>query len=400
MNLSIDILGIVYIVGAVQGFLLAILLFTKYRQSEANIILGWLILLYSLFVIFVFFGGIRDISLNYPHVLLLFDGLPFLFGPLHLMYVGKLTDTRLKFARPHWLHFIPFIVYKLFYLQVFFMSKEELSTIILQVERNIRPLHISIFGMLIAVQGLIYVTVALYIFKEYSNKIKFTFSSLDKINLSWLRYFTVLALIVWIIVFVDNILTIAGINSPPLRVLVPFLTSLFVYATGYIGMFKTEIFLQSDISDNIHEAKNLAVESAQTEIMNKEDKKYQKSGLTEEKADEYLERLKLLMEKDLIYTNPDITLRNLSARLGTSTHNVSEVLNSRLNQNFFDFINRYRIRKVKEDLLDKNKDHLTLLGIAMEAGFNSKSGFNAIFKRYIGQTPSEYRNDILKKKNK
>ena len=102
------------------------------------------------------------------------------------------------------------------------------------------------------------------------------------------------------------------------------------------------------------------------------------------------------MEEDELYTNPDITLKDLSERLDTSTHNISEVINTRLNQNFFDFINRYRVERIKKDLLDKRKDHYTLFAIAIDAGFNSKSGFNAIFKRHTGQTPSEYRNNLQK----
>ena len=126
--------------------------------------------------------------------------------------------------------------------------------------------------------------------------------------------------------------------------------------------------------------------------------KYQKSGLTEEQADEYLEKLKFIMENEQLYTDPDITLRDLSEKTGTSTHNISEVINTRLNQNYFDFINHYRVKRVKEDLIDKSKDHLTLFGIAIESGFNSKSGFNAIFKRYTGKTPSEYRKQVENQK--
>jgi AraC-like DNA-binding protein len=91
------------------------------------------------------------------------------------------------------------------------------------------------------------------------------------------------------------------------------------------------------------------------------------------------------------YADAEITLRDVSEHLGLSPHNISEVINSRMNQNFYDFINRYRIEKVKKDLLDRSKQHLTILGIAFDAGFNSKSGFNSIFKRFTGRTPGEFR---------
>jgi AraC-like DNA-binding protein len=236
---------------------------------------------------------------------------------------------------------------------------------------------------------------AIGVFRRYSEKIQHTFSSLDKINLKWLRFFTYVALFVWSIVFAESVLMLLDKNIKILSPVVPLLTALFVYSIGYIGMYKTEIFVQPNISDNILEAKNLVIELDESKNKtNSNGHKYKKSGLTEEKAEEYLQGLKSLMDKEHLYTNPDITLRELSERIGTSAHNISEVINTRLNQNFFDFINHYRVEKVKKDLVDKTKDHLTLFGIANEAGFNSKSGFNAIFKRYTGQTPSEYRNQI------
>jgi AraC-like DNA-binding protein len=269
-----------------------------------------------------------------------------------------------------------------------------LNNIIMQVEQNNPPLHLLISGVAVAVQGLIYVIVALFVFREYLQKIKLTFSTIEKINLNWLKYFTIMALFVWIIVFGEEISRIISIDTGAISFLVPVLTSIFVYATGYIGMFKTEIFQQYDIYNNIHAIQDMTVafNSSREEIDTTS--KYQKSGLSPEKADEYLNRLKKLMEEDEIYTNADITLKDLSEHLDTSTHNISEVINTRLNQNFFDFINRYRIEKVKKDLLDKSKEHYTLFAIAVDAGFNSKSGFNAIFKRYTGKTPSEFRNTL------
>jgi AraC-like DNA-binding protein len=394
MNLTIDIFSIIFILGALQGIFLSIVLFTRYRKSKANIYLAWLILSYSVFLVQQLLSGIEQLSRNYPHFLMILMGLPFLFGPLHLMYISVLTDSRIKFARLHWLHFVPFILFKIYYLQVFFLSKEELNNIIMQVEQNNPPLHLLISGVAVAVQGLIYVIVALFVFREYLQKIKLTFSTIEKINLNWLKYFTIMALFVWIIVFVEEISRIISIDTGAISFLVPVLTSIFVYATGYIGMFKTEIFQQYDIYNNIHAIQDMTVafNSSREEIDTTS--KYQKSGLSPEKADEYLNRLKKLMEENEIYTNADITLKDLSEHLDTSTHNISEVINTRLNQNFFDFINRYRIEKVKKDLLDKSKEHYTLFAIAVDAGFNSKSGFNAIFKRYTGQTPSEYRNTL------
>ena len=67
-----------------------------------------------------------------------------------------------------------------------------------------------------------------------------------------------------------------------------------------------------------------------------------------------------------------------------------------LNQNFFDYVNHFRVEKVKKDVSNVKKGHLKLLSIAMDAGFNSKSLFNAIFKKHTGMTPSEYREKVAR----
>ncbi len=390
INLSVDLIGLILILGAVQGLFLATLLFTKYRSHPANRYLGFLILAYSVFIINFMVSSIETLQQQYPHWLLIFSGLPFLFGPLHMIYVGILTDTHLKFARFHWYHFLPFIIYKLYYLQVLFLSTEELYAIILKVRQGDPPFHIVLFGMLVALAGIVYMIIALIVFKRYSDKIRNIYSSLGKVNLYWLRFFTYGALFVWSVVLVENTLSTAGIDMGGFFQIVPLLTSVFIYATGYIGMFKSEIFEQPEVQNNLRQAHEI---EARKNIL-KDAKKYEKSGLTEEKAAESLSRLQQLMEQDKPYLNPNLTLNDLSEKLNISNHNLSEILNTQLNQNFFDFVNHYRVNEVRKYLEDKNKDHLTLLSIALDAGFNSKSGFNLIFKKYMHVTPSEYRQRV------
>jgi len=389
-GISVDLIGLLLLLGAIQGIFLAILLFTKYRAFRANIYLGFLILLYSLFIFSFMISNVKILQQQYPHWLMILSGLPFLFGPLHLIYVGELTDTHLRFARFHWYHFLPFILYKLFYLQVFFLSVDELAAVFRQIEQNARPLHIAVSGLILAVIGVGYMIIALAVFKRYSAKIQNIYSSLDKVNLYWLRFFTYTALFVWSVVLLESLLTISGVDTHRYFLVVPLLTSIFVYATGYIGLFKTEIFEQAEVQNNLRQAHE--IESMRS-LLQKE-KKYEKSGLSEEKASETLKKLEQFMSEKKPYLNSNLTLNDLSEKLDISSHNLSEILNTQLNQNFFDFVNQYRIDEVKKNLTDQKMDHLTLLSIAFDAGFNSKSGFNAIFKRYTNLTPSQYRQRV------
>lgn len=389
-SITVNLTGMLLMLGAVQGFFLAALLFTKYRKHPANRYLGFLILAYSVFVLSFMISGIPYLRQNHPHWLMTFSGLPFLFGPLHMIYVAELTDSHIRFSRMHWYHFLPFILYKLYYLQVYFLSKEELYTIFEQIRQNHKPFHIVVSGLLVAVVGIVYVLIALIVFRRYSNKIRNVYAALEKVNLYWLRFFTFAALFVWTIVLIENISTALGFNTEPYFQIVPILTSIFIYATGYIGIYKSEIFEQLETRSNLRQAHEIEEQKLQVPG----EKKYEKSGLTPEKAVESLKKLDDLMEQDRPFLNPNLTLNDLSDKLGISSHNLSEILNTQLHQNFFDFVNKYRVEEVKTKLEDKRNDHLTLLSIALDAGFNSKSGFNLIFKKYLGLTPSEYRQRV------
>nr|WP_271711474.1 helix-turn-helix domain-containing protein [Marinigracilibium pacificum] len=78
--------------------------------------------------------------------------------------------------------------------------------------------------------------------------------------------------------------------------------------------------------------------------------------------------------------------------VGIHSKKLSTILNQKMNTSFYDFINTARVEEVKRKINDSNHSHLTILGIALESGFNSKSSFNAIFKKYTGMTPREFKN--------
>ena len=97
------------------------------------------------------------------------------------------------------------------------------------------------------------------------------------------------------------------------------------------------------------------------------------------------------MQRDKPYLNPDLTIQDLSDTLDISRHHITQVINEQLKKNFYMFVNEFRVEEAKQRMADQHNDHLTMLAIAYDSGFNSKSGFNSIFKRVTGLTPSQYR---------
>lgn len=96
------------------------------------------------------------------------------------------------------------------------------------------------------------------------------------------------------------------------------------------------------------------------------------------------------MLKEKPFLNPNLTLNDLATLIKTPSHNVSKVIREGYQKNFFDFINWYRIEEFKNYVNLPKYQNYTLLGIAFEVGFNSKTAFNRAFKKMTGQTPSEY----------
>ncbi len=108
------------------------------------------------------------------------------------------------------------------------------------------------------------------------------------------------------------------------------------------------------------------------------------------KTDSYYDHLMKLMQEEKLYVDVELTLQNLAERLGISPGYLSRIINEKEHKNFFEFVNAYRIQDVKEKLVNEEYGHYSILGIALESGFKSKSTFNTVFKKLTGQTPSAY----------
>jgi AraC-like DNA-binding protein len=122
--------------------------------------------------------------------------------------------------------------------------------------------------------------------------------------------------------------------------------------------------------------------------------KYKRSGLSDELADEIGKKLKDFMASEKPYLDNDLTMQKLADRMNVSNHNLSEVINSKLNLSYYEFINNYRVEEFKNRIADPESERYNLISIAFDSGFQSKGTFNSIFKKFTGMTPSEYKGKI------
>ncbi|WP_233206892.1 MULTISPECIES: AraC family transcriptional regulator [Flavobacterium] len=122
--------------------------------------------------------------------------------------------------------------------------------------------------------------------------------------------------------------------------------------------------------------------------------KYKNSNLNDETINKYKTALINAMQIDKIYLDGKLSIQDVSDKLNIPRQYISEVLNEHMNNNFQDFINEYRVEEFVNRLKNDQNNNLTLLGIATDVGFNSKSSFNATFKKFKGLTPTQFKKNL------
>ena len=388
--MSFDFITIILLLAAAQGFFLVLIIFQKHGKLYANRFLGFLIFIYSLVLLNLFFSDIGYYK-EYPFFTLIPMCVPFLLGPFHYLYVKYLTQNRRKISIRDTLHFIPFFVTALYFMITYY-EQDQARELVTYSRPEDYPIVFIVFNWLLIIQTLTYVGLSLFIIRKYSRYFRDTFSSMEQVRLDWIRNITYLVALGLIVFVVENLFLQLGINLSNYFTFSSIVFAIYVYTLGYSGFLKSEIFEQPETARSIEQIPTMSYHYSMEELT--DGGKYKKSGLSKESAEEYLERLKSFMAEKKPYIDSNLSLHQLAEMLDVTPHNLSEVINTGLNQNFFDFVNQYRVENVKKDVVDEQKGHLKLLSIALDAGFNSKSSFNAIFKKHTGMTPSEYREKV------
>lgn len=364
----------IFLLASIQGVLLSVMLFLRKENHSANIFLSLGIFAISseLFTAVYYAKGWY---LNYPWFMGFTYSVAFLYGPIFYLY-AKLLTKKVERIRPiNLLHFIPFAAGYLFLIPVIAMPLSQRITFVEGMIAGKNPVIYDIYETFIPIQGIIYTVLTILLVIDYNKKIKERFSNIDKINLGWMQYLTFGMIVCWSFASLSRIIDIFYTNDNSMQLALHTSMSVLVYSIGYMGLRQPEIFmLQADL-----------------DRQNETAEKYKKSGLDADAAEEIRTRLIMLMDKEKPHLDSELTLNKLSEMLNVSIHNLSEVINTRLNKSYYDFINEYRVEEFKKKLVDPSSRNYNLISIAFDSGFNSKTSFNTIFKKITGQTPSKYR---------
>lgn len=382
-QVTLDWLHTLALLGAIQGFLLAFVLVTRRANHTANRLLGTAMVTFSIFLVGSVYYAAR-LERVVPHFFGVSYPLPFLFGPLIYLYAVTASDRERRLRRSDALHFVPFLIVVAAGLPVYLMSGADKLALYDRLMRGDEPLMMSIADALKLVSGVAYAAATLVFLRRHGGRVKRSYSHVEQVNLRWLLWLSGAAGGIWLLAAGMQLLTAAGL----LRVaraddIVALAMAALVYAIGYMGLRQPEIFRFDTAALPEPSAAMQVAASAVTA----EPPRYERSGLTDEEAALLKDRLLHVMETNRPWQDPELTLADLADMLSTSSHKVSEVLNSHVGQTFYDFVNGYRVREVQRRMVSEK----TLLALAFDAGFASKSTFNEVFKKHTGQTPSAYR---------
>lgn len=379
-----EIISYILIIGAAQGVLLTVFLLKKKENKIANrlMAISMVVFVVDLLLALAF---ATDFIRKIPWAMALNNSFPYLYGPFIFLYTLILTGNKHEFKNKYFLHFIPFFLIQVYGLFFWYFEGPVYQLQLLNPDLP-QPWPIQLIGSLIPVSGIAYIILTLKKVFDYNKKLKQSYSYLDKINLNWISYLVIGSAGIWLIVLISYALNYIYGEELKAGILIYISMAVFLYLLGFRSLKQPEVNLADAAKDD------------ETSPVKKQNESYRKSGLSEKLADEYLQKLVEIMESGKPYLNNKLKLSELAKTLNISTHNLSEVINKKLNQNFYDFINRYRVEEVKRLIESDKENAYSILGLGFDAGFSSKSAFYTSFKKVTGVTPAQYRENIKVKK--
>lgn len=375
---------VIFLLGTAQAFFLGFLVFNKKGKSDADFLLGsWLLFMgIHLLNYYLFSTGY---SYQHPHLLGIGVGFPLLEAPFMYVYVMVMIRKDGSFKRTDLLHGIPFLIFTLWFtFEFYLLSGPEKIAFYDEIYSGKLPRDVAIMTFPNIIIGPLYVAWSLLRLYQHKKNISNDFSYTEQINLNWLRYVIGGLGFVFVIVIVSNIL----VRFPFLSIvmhehLIYIAITLAVFFLGYYGIRQQAIYKGEPVST---QAKPMRSQRKQ-KIKGKQ---YLHSGLRKEEGELHAKALQDYFEKEKPFLNGKLSLSQVAGHLEISVNHLSQVINDNLGMTFFDYVNSYRIEEVKSRLSDTDSKNFTLLGIAYDSGFNSKSSFNSLFKKFTGLTPSQY----------
>ena len=367
--IQFNIFGVFSLFGAIQGFILAIIFaFHSSFTKRANWFLSLLLLTLSLAS---FWGAMEETPLyrNYPILELLPLVWAGLVAPLTYFFIKFLTNPAYKIKNWEYLLFLSFIIDTL--VRFYFLAKFQTGNFDIERDRYTYYAIRKIIEIIDSVIGIAVLVNAIQTLKKYELQLLGNYSDISDKSLRWLHRLLIgggVLCLIWLNSAFAFFYTAVDINYG--RSLWMGI-SVLIYWIGYGMLIQRELFMNESISEIVEPPEKVSKLSDKTE--------------------EHYQNLLIAIEEKELFRNPNLNMTLLAKEVGLSKGYLSQIINQKEEKNFFELINAYRVKDVKLKMNDPNFSHYSIFGIALEAGFKSKSTFNSVFKKMTGLTPTQFR---------
>lgn len=289
----------------------------------------------------------------------------FLFGPLIFLYIKRLLSGLKETPMLAWWHFLPAFVHFMYSIWTIYIPFDVFHTLYLQGKLSLVLFLMEGVGLLSLI---IYWVFSLKIVYKKVVSVKIYSTRYNITIRQYLIFFTTsigLLITFWLVGFVA-IYFFQEKSASVTYSMMWTMTPVFLYIVGFFSLTPSEV-LKSPVFFKKKEDRVSVSESMKLQ-----------------------HRLDILIREEKIYNQPNLSLKSLAEKLETTPNNVSWLLNNKYQKSFYDFINERRVKAFQAKVENREHDQKTLLGLAMDVGFNSKSTFNKVFKLHVGDTPSHY----------
>ncbi len=355
-------------IGAFLASIFAFILLRKSKHSTAYMYLGILILMVTLQFLLIGFTTINNPGTQL-YLRLSLGLIPFTYSPLLYFYTISTLQPCNKLKTSNIIaHLVPFF---LAFIATVILLISPPKDIILAINENRASLIDIVSECLKMAQILIYLAICLYLVKKDVKR-----ASTISYAVKWLHGFLIYSCILW----THGVLLSAVAFSGIIKLSLPS----FAACTYLPSLIWLVWVLYKSLCEHplLHKTEVLPIKS--------EPKKYLHSPVNNDLAFEIIQKSNQIMVKEKPFLDPGFSLDTLATTLDIKKQYLSQILNEYQNQNFYQYVNFYRVGEAKRLLKEERKN--TIINIAYDSGFNSKSTFNKVFKEHVGQTPGEFKN--------
>jgi AraC-like DNA-binding protein len=342
--------------------------------------------------LFAFFLIITAIDSSTPLIELVTTGpsnlgilrstLAFLQIPAFYLYVVSVCYSDFRFKPKYILHLLPFLIANVIMLPRFYLVDAAAKVNFIINRKSMIELQFN--HTLIHIQIVIYFIAVFMILRKVKKLYLENYAGANINSYNWLFQFTIVLTILYSCTIVKNIFKFS--DYPYISELIKIGIQVFLLFIVCWYLFKAlnNPSLFRNIDSKLKLVADIVLEENKNETQTISEKEYQEDLL----------KLKKYMAEEKPFLNPSLTIQEVSAAIGIPVRNLSVLINHKLEQHFYDFVNSYRIENAMEILKDSTKNKVTILEILYDVGFNSKSSFNTAFKKHTGNTPTSYRNTL------